>query len=139
MGAESIKYNAEKYSDPPKLFLDNNKKSIISKYYRKNSIWKHENEFRITCSLGGKKLIKLNKNNIIKSIHLGCYLDQFSLLQIAYLLFKLELTETPVFRMYKNSEQGLSKTRIDLSKLKDSFKFIDKEMDNVFAEHRDNN
>lgn len=137
MGADSISYDAEKHTNPPKLFLDDNKESIISKYYRKNSIWRHEKEFRITCSLGGMKLIKLCSSNWIKSIHLGCYMDRFSMLQIAYLLYKHRLTDIPVFRMYKNDKQGLSKVAVDLSKLKNSFKKIDREMDSVFAVHTD--
>lgn len=131
MGADSIRYDAEKHTNPPKLFLDDNKESIISKYYRKNSIWRHEKEFRITCSLGGMKLLKINKN-IIKSIHLGCYMDRSSMLQVAYLLYKQKLTNIPVFRMYKNNKQGLSKVAVDLSKLKRSFDKIDKEMDAIF-------
>lgn len=132
MGADSIRYDAERFTDPPKLFLDKSKESIISKYYRKNSIWKHEKEFRITCSLGGMKLIRLCSANWIKSIHLGCYMDRFRMLQIAYLLYEQQLTDIPVYRMYKNNQQGLSKVEVDLSRLKNSFAKIDMEMDSVF-------
>lgn len=136
MGAEYIRYDAERHPYPPNLFFvenkeSNDKESIISKYYRKNSIWEHENEFRITLSLGGMKLIKLLSPNWIKSIRLGCYMDQFSMLQIAYLIYKNNLKNIPVFRMIKNDMQGLDEIKVNFSKLKRSLSTIDKEMKRI--------
>ena len=136
MGAELIRYDAEVYPYPPNLFLvdgkdSNDKKSIISKYYRKNKIWEHEKEFRITISLGGMKLIKLLSPNWIKSIRLGCYMDQFTILQIAYLLCNNHLENIDVFMMSKNDKQGLDEIKVNLSNLKKSFSDIDREIDRI--------
>ena len=54
------------------------------------------------------------------------------MLQIAYLLYEQQLTDIPVYRMYKNNQQGLSRVKVELSRLKDSFAKIDREMDAVF-------
>ena len=37
--------------------------------------------------------------------------------------------------MYKNNQQGLSKVKVDLSRLKHSFAKIDMEIDSVFEAH----
>lgn len=52
-----------------------------------------------------------------------------------YLLYEQQLTDIPVYRMYKNNQQGLSKVEVDLSRLKHSFAKIDMEMDSVFEAH----
>ena len=144
MGAELIRYDAEVYPYPPNLFLvedkgSNDNKSIISKYYRKNKNWEHEKEFRITISLGGMKLIKLLSPNWIKSIRLGCYMDKFTILQIAYLLCKNHLENIDVFMMFKNDKQGLDEIKVNLSNLKKSFSDIDREIDRISDKAKQNN
>ena len=80
------------------------------------------------------KLIKLLSPNLIKSIRLGCNMEQFSILQIAYLLCKNHQENIPVYRMSKNDKQGLDEIKVKLPKLKKSFSEIDKVLDRISDE-----
>ena len=112
MKESSIEYKIGPDGSPGNLFFerDSNIKAT-SKYFKKTTVWEHEKEFRIIISLGGKQVIKLN-NNIIKSIYLGCNMNnekikdlKFISIFIAIVVFSLAyLTQSSLARYRKQAE-----------------------------------
>lgn len=106
-----IDYNVASDGFPVNLFFDINNPNCKSKYYKKTEEWKHEEEFRLVVSLGGRNVIKLSKE-AIKNIYLGCNMKTERIVEIAYTLAKNRMT-AGLYRMKRVENCHLQEIELD--------------------------
>lgn len=99
----------------PTLFFDKDNKESKSKYFLKTKSWNHEEEFRITVSLGGRKVIKLNKD-IIKNVFIGCNVPNEKIVEIACILAASEVN-CGLHVMQRGSKCNLHSRKLDIFSL----------------------
>lgn len=85
--AEPVTYKEKIHEETPTLFFDETKDESFGKYFVKTKLWKHENEFRVVVSLGGKKVVALGAD-MIKSVYFGCRIKNEHIVQLVYLLLR---------------------------------------------------
>lgn len=85
--AEPVKYKEKIHESMPTLFFDETKGASLEKYFVKTKRWKHEHEFRIVVSLGGKKVVALGAD-MIKSVYFGCRMKNERIVKLVYLLLR---------------------------------------------------
>lgn len=112
---EEIEYRQQMEVMTPTLFFDKNNPSSKRKYFQKTSVWKHEKEFRIVVSLGGRKVIALQPD-IIKNVYLGCDMPCEKIAEISYLLESIN-TKCGLFMMRRQHTGELKAKPIDREKL----------------------
>ena len=86
----NIDYSVKMDGSPSTLFFDNANKVSWTKYYKKTNVWKHEREFRIVVSLGGRMAICIGAD-CIKNIYLGCNIKTKNVLDVITLMNKHKL------------------------------------------------
>lgn len=118
--AQSIKYLVKPDGSPCDLFFDRNSSNVESKYFCKTTRWKHENEFRILLSLGGRQIVKVG-SECIKNVYLGCNSSGEKIISMVYLLASLRLDNVGVYKMKKLKNGGLQKSILDF---KDNYDFF---------------
>lgn len=118
--AQSIKYQVKPDGSPCDLFFDRNSSNVDSKYFCKTTKWKHENEFRILLSLGGRQIVKAGPE-CIKNVYIGCNSKREKIISMVYLLASLRLDNVGVYKMKKLKNGGLQKSILDF---KDSYDFF---------------
>lgn len=130
--AQSIIYNVTPDGSPSTLFFERGNTSSETKYFRKTKTWKHEKEFRIIVSLGGKKNISLGKE-CIKSIYLGCNISNVVISSIIYQITQLDLT-IDLYKMCKLKNGGLAPKKIEWRQYKSTFTKIEQVLQQDFHE-----
>lgn len=106
VSASQITYNVSTDGSPSTLFFDKNDKKSFGKYFIKTKTWKHEDEFRVVVSLGGKKLLRMDKS-IIKNIYVGCNMSNEKVVGIACLMNELSLKGVNLYKMCRLKNCGL--------------------------------
>ena len=95
----------------PTLFFDNKKKSSGFKYFKKTKDWKHEKEFRIIASLGGKFTINLG-TDIIKKVYMAFNIKSIDAIKIARWMNELKV-EAPLYIMRRTEDYSLGAVQIN--------------------------
>lgn len=113
VSASQITYNVSTDGSPSTLFFDKNDKNSFGKYFIKTKTWKHEEEFRVVVSLGGKKLLKMDKS-IIKNIYVGCNMSNEKVVGIACLMNELSLKGVNLYKMCRLKNCGLQAKRVKI-------------------------
>ena len=107
----SIKYTSNLKASQPTLFFDSRNAKSKTKYFRKTSAWKHEKEFRIVVSLGGKMGIDMGKDTI-KNVYLGFSIHAKGAKKIAVWMDKLGV-DVPLYIMRKADDYSLCAEQIE--------------------------
>lgn len=102
---QNIQYYIAPDGSPSTLFFDKSDVRSNSKYYKKTSTWKHEEEFRIVISLGGKLVINVG-TDCIKRIYLGCNMQTEKVMEIAYMMTKYGV-KAELYKMRRLKNCGL--------------------------------
>lgn len=108
---QNIQYYITPDGAPSTLFYDKNDARSTSKYYKKTKTWKHEDEFRIVVSLGGRFIINVG-NDCIKNIYLGCNMRTEKVMEIAYMMVKHNI-KAGLYKMRRLKNCGLYPVLID--------------------------
>ncbi len=103
----------------PQLFFDRTNESCKAKYYVKTNLWKHENEFRIIVSLGGRKVVRLGPD-VIKNVYIGCNTPEEKIVEIAYVLASNQM-KCGLYLMNRCSSCTLNAKKIAYEKQRRSF------------------
>lgn len=114
ISGRDIDYKVPPDGSPSYLFFDNNKAINVAKYYKKTIAWKHEQEFRIVVSFGGRLIINIGKD-IIENIYIGCNMKNEKVIEIAYLISKLKL-KVGLYKMNRLKNCGLQPVKINVHK-----------------------
>ncbi len=88
-------------NDPPLFFTKGNREKQRAKYNTKLSIWKHENEYRLSFSLGGRKIIEVEEK-CISSITFGYNIKAENLLVLHVALLKKGLGNILLYKIERN-------------------------------------
>lgn len=130
--AKSIIYNISPDGSPAPLFFERGNTSSGAKYFKKTSIWKHENEFRFIVSLGGRIPIDIGKD-CIKNVYLGCNMSNEIVASIAYLMVKNNLS-AGLYKMTRLKNGGLKAQGIKWGNYKNSMEKLEQELKDQFPE-----
>ena len=130
--AQSIIYNISPDGSPAPLFFERGHTSSGAKYFKKTSIWKHENEFRFIVSLGGRIPIDIGKD-CIKNVYLGCNMSNEIVASIAYLMVKNNLS-AGLYKMTRLKNGGLKAQGIKWGNYKNSMEKLEQELKDQFPE-----
>jgi len=114
-----IDYGVGPDGSPSNLFFDRSSSSSKAKYYKKTDKWKHEEEFRIVASLGGRFVINMG-SDIIKNIYVGCNMKNEKVVELAYMISQLKL-KVGFYKMKRLKNCGLQPMKLDLNKITSNF------------------
>lgn len=112
----NIKYTSNLKASRPTLFFDSRNTKSKTKYFKKTSAWKHEKEFRIVVSLGGRMGINIGKD-AIKNVYLGYNISTKDARKIAVWMDDLGV-DVPLYIMRKADDYSLCAEQIDKDTLK---------------------
>ena len=123
LAAADIKYHIEPNGSPASLFFEREDKINANKYFKKSKTWKHEEEFRVIVSLGGRQILRMGKD-IIKGLYLGCNMKNEKIIEIAYLIQKLSL-KVNLYKMRRLKNCGLQAISLDINRLTGTFSDVE--------------
>lgn len=123
IAASDIEYGVAPDGSPSNLFFDRGNNSSKTKYYKKTSIWEHEQEFRFVVSLGGRFVVNLGVD-IIKNVYLGCNMKNEKVIEIAYIISKIGL-KCGLHKMKRLKNCGLQAVDLDISECTGKFSSVE--------------
>ncbi len=101
-GQGKIKYPQTIDCSAPTLFFDRERSEIASKYYTKLNVWKHEKEYRLFISLGGRHVVSLGKE-CIKSITLGYNTSASQAFEVVSILNDFNMDNVSLYKIDRHS------------------------------------
>jgi len=113
---ENIDYSVMMDGSPSTLFFDSANNVSRTKYYKKTNVWKHEKEFRIVVSLGGRMAICIGAD-CIRNIYLGCNIKTKNVLDVVTMMNKHKL-HAGLYKMRRMENCELCAEPIDAAMLR---------------------